>query len=129
VVLKSSESFQIVSSFIFFVFLFTSSIFYPAIQAPAAIKTVSLLNPLTYTTDLFRAGLFNSSTPLISLELIALAIEAAAIFTVAVLAFRRIRVVGYWKAKLHMIMIIQLVFCDNGKGLALALPHPVFLLR
>jgi ABC-2 type transport system permease protein len=92
VALKSSESFQIVSSFTFFIFLFTSTVFFPAQHAPPAIQTVSYLNPLTYTTDIFRAGLFNAMTPLVSFELLALAAEAALIFTIAVVAFRRIRV-------------------------------------
>jgi ABC-2 type transport system permease protein len=92
VFLRSSESFQIVSTFVFFVFLFTSSVFYPANSAPQYIQDVSYLNPLTYTTDMFRAGLFNSYTPFLSLEVTTLAVEAVAIFCVAILAFRRIRV-------------------------------------
>jgi ABC-2 type transport system permease protein len=92
VALRSSESFQIVSSFTFFIFLFTSSVFFPANKAPAAIQTVSYLNPLTYTTDIFRAGLFDAMTPLVPFELLGLAVEAGIVFTIAVLAFRRIRV-------------------------------------
>jgi ABC-2 type transport system permease protein len=92
VVLRSSETFQIVSTFVFFVFLFTSSVFFPSGTAPEPIKTVSLLNPLTYTTDIFRAGLFGASTPFVGVELLTLGAEAAAIFVVAVVAFRRIRV-------------------------------------
>jgi ABC-2 type transport system permease protein len=92
VVLRSSESFQIVSTFAFFVFLFTSSVFYPANKAPPAIQTVSYLNPLTYTTDMFRAGLFGSVTQFLTTEVVALSIEAVVIFAIAVLSFRRIRV-------------------------------------
>jgi len=92
VVLRSSESFQIISTFVFFVFLFTSTVFYPSGTAPTAIQYVSLANPLTYTTDAFRAGLFNASTPQVGLELLTLGIEATVIFVVAVWAFRRIRV-------------------------------------
>jgi ABC-2 type transport system permease protein len=92
VFLKSSESFQIVSTFVFFVFLFTSSVFYPSNSAPVWIRTVSLLNPLTYTTDMFRAGLFNSYTTFLGYEVITLGVEAVAIFALAILAFRRIRV-------------------------------------
>ncbi len=92
VALRSSESFQIVSSFTFFIFLFTSSVFFPANKAPPAIQTISYLNPLTYTTDIFRAGLFNAMTPLVPLEMLALGAEATIIFAIAVVAFRRIRV-------------------------------------
>jgi ABC-2 type transport system permease protein len=92
VALKSSETFQVVSTFAFFIFLFTSSVFFPASSAPTAIQTASLLNPLTYTTDVFRAGLFDALTPTVSMELGVLAIEAAVMFAIAVVAFRRIRV-------------------------------------
>ena len=92
VVLRSSETFQIVSTFVFFVFLFTSSVFFPADKAPWPISAISLLNPLTYTTDIFRAGLFDAATAFTSVELAVLAGEAAVIFALAVYAFRRIRV-------------------------------------
>lgn len=92
VVLRSSETFQIVSTFVFFVFLFTSSVFFVSTKAPEPIRTISLLNPLTYTTDIFRAGLFGAWTPTVGLEVPVLAAEAVAMFVVAVLAFRRIRV-------------------------------------
>jgi ABC-type polysaccharide/polyol phosphate export permease len=92
VALKSSETFQVVSTFAFFVFLFTSSVFFPASSAPTAIQIASMLNPLTYTTDIFRAGLFGAATSTTSLELAVLGIEAAGMFVIAVLAFRRIRV-------------------------------------
>jgi ABC-2 type transport system permease protein len=93
VILRSSETFQIVSTFAFFVFMFTSSIFYPGGTSQVeAIKIVSLLNPLTYATDMFRAGLFNAYTSLLFLEIITLGVEAVVIFIVAILAFRSIRV-------------------------------------
>ncbi len=92
VALRSSETFQIVSTFAFFVFLFVSTVFYPASLAPAAIRTASLLNPLTYTTDIFRAGLFGAVTTFNLFELGVLAAETAAMFVFAAVAFRRIRV-------------------------------------
>ena len=92
VALKSSETFQVVSTFAFFIFLFTSSVFFPASSAPSAIQAASLANPLTYTTDIFRAGLFSAATSTTSPELGVLAVEAAVMFVIAVLAFRRIRV-------------------------------------
>ncbi len=92
VALRSSETFQIVSTFAFFVFLFTSSVFYPENLAPPTIQAISIANPLTWTTDIFRAGLFGAATPFTSLELVALIVAAAAMFGIAVFAFRRIRV-------------------------------------
>ena len=92
VVLRSSETFQITSTFAFFVFLFTSSVFYPPNLAPAPIRIVSNLNPLTYVTDIFRAGLFGAVNADVMTKLLILALEAIFMFVVAVLAFRRIRV-------------------------------------
>jgi len=92
VALKSSETFQIVSTFAFFIFLFTSSVFFPATSAPSAIQVASLANPLTHTTDIFRAGLFDAMTPTVSLELGILPLEAVVMFAIAVIAFHRIRV-------------------------------------
>lgn len=92
VALRSSETFQVVSAFAFFVFLFTSSVFFPESQAPAPIRAVSLANPMTYTTDIFRAGLFGGDLALVTPPLALLALEAAAMFVIAVVAFRRIRV-------------------------------------
>lgn len=92
VALRSSETFQVVSTFAFFIFLFISTVFFPADKAPILIQTVSNLNPLTYSTDVFRAGLFSALTPFNLLELGVLSVEAAAMFAVAIFAFRRIRV-------------------------------------
>lgn len=92
VALRSSETFQVVSTFAFFIFLFTSSVFFPTSTAPPVIQAVSFANPLTYTTDIFRAGLFDALTPTVSLELTVLVAEAIVMFVLAVIAFRRIRV-------------------------------------
>jgi len=92
VALRSSETFQIVSTFAFFIFLFVSTVFYPSNSAPVPLQIASNLNPLTYATDVFRAGLFGGLTQFNIQELGALAIESAAMFAVSVYAFRRIRV-------------------------------------
>lgn len=92
VALRSSETFQIVSTFAFFIFLFVSSVFYPTDLAPVPIRIASYLNPLTYTTDVFRAGLFGAVNSFNVVELGVLGVEAAAMFGLAALAFRRIRV-------------------------------------
>jgi ABC-2 type transport system permease protein len=89
--LKSSEAFQVVSTFIFFVVLFTSSVFYPAEAAPMAIQVVSLANPLTYVTDILRAGLLGLVTPLFAFKFLALLGASAAMFAFAVRMFRNVR--------------------------------------
>ena len=90
--LRSSETFQVVSTFLFFVFLFTSSVFYPAEKAPVAIKTISYLNPLTYITDIFRAGLLGLAAPLLPLEATALVVLSAVMFVLAIFSFNKIKV-------------------------------------
>ena len=90
--LRSSETFQVVSTFLFFVFLFTSSVFYPAEKAPFAIRTISYLNPLTYITDIFRAGLLGLNAPLLGLEASALVVLSAVMFVLAILSFNKIKV-------------------------------------
>lgn len=89
--LKSSEAFQIVSTFIFFIVLFTSSVFYPAEAAPPAIQAVSLANPLTFVTDILRAGLLGVVTPLFAFKFAALVGASAAMFALAVRMFRNVR--------------------------------------
>jgi ABC-2 type transport system permease protein len=89
--LKSSEAFQIVSTFIFFIVLFTSSVFYPAEAAPAAIQAISLANPLTFVTDILRAGLLGIVTPLFAFKFIALVGASVAMFVFAVRMFRNVR--------------------------------------
>lgn len=89
--LRSSEAFQVVSTFIFFIVLFTSSVFYPAETAPLPIQVVSLANPLTYVTDILRAGLLGLVTPLFAFEFVALVGASAAMFALAVRMFRNVR--------------------------------------
>ncbi len=90
--LKSSESFQVLSNLLFFVFLFTSSVFYPAEKLPQALKTISYFNPLTFITDMFRTGLLGLSAPLLPLEATALVAVSVTMFVIAVLSFNKIKV-------------------------------------
>ncbi len=90
--LRSSETFQVVSTFLFFVFLFTSSVFYPAEKAPLAIRTISYLNPLTYITDIFRAGLLGLDAPFLVYEVSALVVLSIVMFVLAIVSFNKIKV-------------------------------------
>ncbi len=92
VVLKSSESFQVLSNLLFFVFLFTSSVFYPADKLPPALRTISYFNPLTFITDMFRTGLLNLNVPLLPYEATALIAVSLTMFVIAVFSFRKIKV-------------------------------------
>lgn len=90
--LKSSESFQVFNNFIFFIILFTSSVFYPTELAPEPIRIASLLNPLTYLADIFRAGLLGIVDPLLTVKIAVLICESLTLLTAAVLMFNRIQV-------------------------------------
>ncbi len=90
--LRSSESFQVFNSFIFFIILFTSSVFYPTEYAPQPIHIISLVNPLTYLADIFRAGLLGLADPMLFLKISVLAGESLILLILAVLMFNRIRV-------------------------------------
>jgi len=59
----------------FFIFLFTSSVFFPASSAPSAIQVASLRQPVDVHDRHLPCGLFNAVTPTVSLELGILAIE------------------------------------------------------
>jgi ABC-2 type transport system permease protein len=89
---KSSESFQLLINFLFFLLVFTSSVFYPVEKAPSVIQVVSLINPLTYIVDIFRIGMFGLITPLFTLELIVLIAESFGMFALAIVMFRRLKV-------------------------------------
>ena len=89
--LRSSESFNVVSNFIFFTILFTSSVFYPAEYAPQPIKLVAELNPLTYLADAFRAGLLGIADSNILFKTGILMAEGFALLAVASLMFSDIK--------------------------------------
>lgn len=89
---KSSESFQVFNSFIFFIILFTSSVFYPTELAPEPIRIASLLNPLTYLADIFRAGLLGLIDPILAVKIGVLTAESLSLLILAVVLFNRIRV-------------------------------------
>ncbi|MEM4296866.1 MAG: ABC transporter permease, partial [Nitrososphaerota archaeon] len=90
--LKSSESFQVFNSFIFFIILFTSSVFYPTELAPEPIRIASLVNPLTYLADIFRAGLLGLIDPILGMKMGVLTAESLSLLILAVFLFNRIQV-------------------------------------
>jgi ABC-type polysaccharide/polyol phosphate export permease len=90
--LRSSESFQVFNGFIFFIILFTSSVFYPTEYAPQPIYLISLANPLTYIADIFRAGLLGLADPMLFLKVFVLTAESLILLILAVVMFNQIRV-------------------------------------
>ena len=90
--MRTYEAFQTFSPLVFFLFTFTSSLFYPADKVPAVMQSVFFLNPATYAADVLRAGLLGASGPTIPRELGVLLLESLIMFIVSIWAFRRIRV-------------------------------------
>ncbi|MCJ2531442.1 MAG: ABC transporter permease [Candidatus Thermoplasmatota archaeon] len=91
-ILKTEASFNAMLNLLILMFMFLSSAFYPASAAPPAIQAVLYLNPLTHAADVLRFGLFGLASPYVLWEGVALVAEGAAVFFLAVLAFRRIKV-------------------------------------
>ncbi|HML04082.1 MAG TPA: ABC transporter permease [Candidatus Bathyarchaeia archaeon] len=93
VFVKSNESFNAILNIMLSPIMFLSSVFYNLqnAQIPAAIRDISLANPLTYAADMLRAGLLNDYTPYLVLEIAVLAIESFSVFVIATIAFRRVK--------------------------------------
>ncbi|MFQ5762823.1 MAG: ABC transporter permease, partial [Candidatus Bathyarchaeia archaeon] len=89
---KTEQAFSALFNLLFLLFMFLSSAFYPVTAAPPVLQSVLLLNPLTHAADLLRFGLFNLASPFVLWETIALPVESALVFALAVFAFRRIKV-------------------------------------
>jgi len=91
VFIKSNEAFNAILNVLFTPLMFLSSVYYPLENAPLIIRAVSLANPLTYAADMLRAGLLQVYVPLLPAEIVALIAESLIAFTVATVAFRRIK--------------------------------------
>ncbi|HTS12425.1 MAG TPA: ABC transporter permease [Candidatus Limnocylindrales bacterium] len=77
--IRRNDVFNSVTSALYFVFLFFSSMFYPLGPLPAALRRVAMANPLTWEIDLLRYGSIGLGEPR------RLAVEAGA-FVVFVMA-------------------------------------------
>jgi ABC-2 type transport system permease protein len=91
VFVKTNEVFNAILNVLFTPLMFLSSVYYPLEKAPIVIQAISLANPLTYAADMLRAGLLQVFTPLLQFEIMALVSESLIAFTVATLAFRRVK--------------------------------------
>ena len=81
--LRSSEGFNITLNTVFLFFAFVSTAFYPASGAPEPLASAFYLNPLTYLVDVIRAGIFDTFTDFVLMEMLVLIILATVLFTVA----------------------------------------------
>ncbi len=81
--IKSSEGFNVIINTVFLFFAFVSTAFYPAKGAPEPLATLFYLNPLTYLVDIIRAGIFNTFSNFILVEMGVLVILGVSFFVVA----------------------------------------------
>ena len=81
--LHSSEGFNVIINTVFLFFAFVSTAFYPAEGAPEPLRTAFYLNPLTYLVDVIRAGIFDTVTEFVIIEMLILVVIAATLFVIA----------------------------------------------
>jgi ABC-2 type transport system permease protein len=79
--IRRNDVFNSVTSALYFVFLFFSSMFYPLGPLPAFLRRIAMMNPLTWEIDLMRYGSIGLGDPR------PLAIEAAGFMLFVILCF------------------------------------------
>lgn len=81
--IRSSEGFNVIINTVFLFFAFVSTAFYPSKGAPEPLATAFYLNPLTYLVDVIRAGIFDTFSNFILIEIMVLIFLAASLFIIA----------------------------------------------
>jgi len=69
--IRRNDVFNSVTSIFYFVFLFASSIFYPLDPLPRWLRSVAMLNPITWQVDLLRYGSIGLGTEHLVVESLA----------------------------------------------------------
>jgi ABC-2 type transport system permease protein len=93
--LTSFDGFNIIMNFLVMPMLFLSGAMYPVTAMPAALRQLTMLNPLTYGIDAFKHVLLRNGIPPLgpefplSLDLAVVAAVSAVMITLAALSFRR----------------------------------------
>ncbi len=93
--LTSFDGFNIIMNFLVMPMLFLSGAMYPVTAMPAALRHLTMLNPLTYGIDAFKHVLLLNGTPPLgpefplTLDLAVVAAISAVMITLAALSFRR----------------------------------------
>ncbi len=88
-VVNSFETFQALVSFIVLPLNFLSNIFYPLKYMPTWFKILTLLNPITYSTDALRTLLINYTSIGLGVDSLVLIIFAIAMISICTILFRR----------------------------------------
>jgi ABC-2 type transport system permease protein len=87
---RRNDVFNAITSVFYFVFLFASAMFYPLDPLPKWLKTVAMINPITWQIDWFRwTSIGMGSSRLVMLEAVAFVLFAAAAFGYAVRLLQR----------------------------------------
>ena len=93
--LTSFDGFNIIMNFLVMPMLFLSGAMYPVTSMPAALRHLTLLNPLTYGIDAFKHVLLKNGTPPLGpefplfLDLSLVTAVSLVMLTLAALSFRR----------------------------------------
>ena len=88
---RSTDGFTVLLETVFLMFAYVSTAYYPADGMPEPFQTIFYVNPLTHIVDIVRAGLFNTVTWTILLEMVALAAVASILFALAAKMMSRAR--------------------------------------
>lgn len=84
------QGFQGINNFLVLPLFFLSSALYPLTDIPAALKIITLLNPVTYMVDALRGLLSNQSHFALGFDLAIITVTLLAAMTFAVSRFNRI---------------------------------------
>ncbi|HSB35165.1 MAG TPA: ABC transporter permease [Nitrospirota bacterium] len=93
--LTSFDGFNIIMNFLVMPMLFLSGAMYPVTSMPAALRHLSLVNPLTYGVDAFKHVLLREGTPPLgpefplTLDLVVVTAISVVMLTGAALSFRK----------------------------------------
>jgi ABC-2 type transport system permease protein len=88
--IRRNDLFNTMTSVLYFVLLFASSMFYPIDPLPSPLRELSLANPITWHVDVMRYATIGTGSPLrVSIEAVAFLGFTAASFSGALWALRR----------------------------------------
>jgi ABC-2 type transport system permease protein len=87
---RRNDAFNTITSILYFVFLFASSMFYPLEPLPAVFRQIAALNPVTWHVDVLRYATVGMGDPgVIAIEGAAFAVFTMASFGAALWALHR----------------------------------------
>ncbi len=90
-IVNDFQGFQAINQFLIFPLFFLSGALYPLNHAPAALRYIAEVNPISYAVDALRASLINQSHFGLLKDFIALGITAVVLMAFGAYQFRRIQ--------------------------------------